>query len=152
MSQKDAPPKVSRHSSLYPSLFNKLCKVCSTRLNMSKYQLSVATRANQAALLPVLLVATSVNNSSPMISISYEDTAILHDGDKAIVQLKDSNGTSVFGTGESLKKLLSDFAFLHAKDEKLVMLSLLGVIRLNHSTNFLPGKPMAFPARFLYYP
>ena len=90
---------------------------------MSKYRLSVANKANQAALLPVLLVATSINQaeSKPVISISYEDTALLQEGDKAIVQFTNSSGTPVFGTLESIKRLLSDFSFLHAtKDEKLV--------------------------------
>lgn len=104
---------------------------------MSQAQLIVATRANQAAVLPVLLVATSVNeaSSSPVISITYEDTALLREGDKAIVQYTGSSGAPVFGTENAIKELRSNFPFLNGKDEKLVIfhscpLCVCGIIRL----------------------
>lgn len=89
---------------------------------MSNSQLTVATRVNQADVLPVLLVAASVNEASnkPVITINYEDTALLHEGNKAVLQFTGSNGNTVYETGLAVQELLASFPFLRAKDEKLV--------------------------------
>lgn len=89
---------------------------------MSQFQLTVATRANQALLLPVLLVATSINEArpSPAIAITYEDTALLHGDEKAIVQFTGASGFPVSGTENALQELRKTFPFLTGKDEKLV--------------------------------
>jgi hypothetical protein len=88
---------------------------------MSQYNLNVATRANHAALLPAVLIATSINEArpSPVININYEDTALLQDGDKAIVQLV-TGSNSVFGTTNVIQELTTQFPFLSGKDTKVV--------------------------------
>ena len=87
-------------------------------------QLSLAARANQAELLPVLLVATSINAArpQPVINITFEDTALLHEGEKAIVQFTGASGTPVYGAEKSIGELRANFPFLTSKDEKLVRL------------------------------
>ena len=89
---------------------------------MAHSRLLVAYRANQALTLPVLLIATSINKAghSPAVDIIHEDSPLLKEGDKAIVQYIGGNGTPVFGTVNAIKGLLSDFPFLKAKDEKAV--------------------------------
>jgi glutamyl-tRNA synthetase len=92
--------------------------ICAT---MSQFDLKVATRANHAALLPVVLIATSINEArpTPVINIVYEDTALLQDGDKAIVQLV-AGSNSVFGTANVIQELTVHFPFLTGKDAKVV--------------------------------
>lgn len=89
---------------------------------MSQLQLTVATRANQALILPVLLVATSINEArpTPVISITYEDTALLHEGENAIVQFIGVSGKPVFGTQNAIQELCNNFPFLSGKDDKQV--------------------------------
>lgn len=72
----------------------------------------------------MLLVAASINEArpQPVIKISYEDTAILHEGEKAVVQFTGASGTPVFGTEKSIQELRANFPFLTSKDEKLVSL------------------------------
>ncbi|PYI12216.1 glutamyl-tRNA synthetase [Aspergillus sclerotiicarbonarius CBS 121057] len=86
---------------------------------MSSFQLTLATRASPAALLPVLLVATSINEArpTPVIAITYEDTAVLSQGDKATVQFT-ANGASVYGPENAIKELRTSFPYLNGKDEK----------------------------------
>ena len=88
---------------------------------MSAFELTVATHANQAAVLPVVLIATSINEARPIpvIKIKYEDTAVLNEGDNAIVQLT-GGSNSVFGTGNAIQELFTHFPFLRSKDAKLV--------------------------------
>ncbi|KAJ6070819.1 hypothetical protein N7467_012138 [Penicillium canescens] len=86
---------------------------------MTQYELKVATRANHSAVLPVVLIATSINEArpTPVINISYEDTALLQDGDKAVVQLI-SGTNNVFGTINVIQSLTEHFPFLTGKDAK----------------------------------
>lgn len=88
---------------------------------MSQFELTVATRANHAALLPVVLIAASINGArpSPVIKINHEDTAFLSTMGKDIVQLT-SGPKSVFGTANAIQELCSRFPFLKGKDAKLV--------------------------------
>ncbi|KAJ5517769.1 Glutamyl/glutaminyl-tRNA synthetase class Ib [Penicillium expansum] len=87
---------------------------------MSEYELKVATRGNHAALLPVVLIVTSINEArpTPVVTITYEDTALLQDGDKAIVQLT-TGSNSVFGTANVIQELTAHFPFLTSKDSKI---------------------------------
>lgn len=91
------------------------------RFTMSQFDLNVATRASQSALLPVVLIATSINEArpTPVINIVYQDTALLQDGEKAIVQLV-AGSKSVFGTTEVINELTAHFPFLTGKDAKVV--------------------------------
>ncbi|KAL3462538.1 tRNA synthetases class I, catalytic domain-containing protein [Aspergillus heterothallicus] len=88
---------------------------------MSQFQLTLATKANQATLLPVLLVATSVNEArpTPIIAIKYEDAATLPQGDKATVEFIGASGSPVYGAQNSLQELRATFPFLNSKEEKL---------------------------------
>jgi len=92
---------------------------------MSSSEIVLANRANGAALLPVLLVATSVNEarSSPLIAVTYEDTAVLPDGDKAVVKFNGPSGSPVYGTENAIKELRATYPFLKGKDEKLVWIA-----------------------------
>ncbi|CAG8900344.1 unnamed protein product [Penicillium egyptiacum] len=87
---------------------------------MSEYELKVATRGNHAALLPVVLIVTSINEArpTPVVKITYEDTALLQDGDKAIVQLT-SGSNSVFGATNVIQELTTHFPYLVGKDPKV---------------------------------
>ncbi|KAJ5251349.1 hypothetical protein N7489_001759 [Penicillium chrysogenum] len=87
---------------------------------MSEYELKVATRGNHAALLPVVLIVTSINEArpAPVVNITFEDTALLQDGDKAIVQLINGSN-SVFGTADVIKELTTHFPYLVGKDPKV---------------------------------
>ncbi|OJJ08019.1 hypothetical protein ASPVEDRAFT_203236 [Aspergillus versicolor CBS 583.65] len=87
---------------------------------MSQFQLTLATKANQAALLPILLVASSVNEArpSPIIAINYEDVAVLPRGDKAVVEFVGASGTPAYGSS-ALEELRATFPYLNSKEEKL---------------------------------
>ncbi|KAJ6107580.1 Glutamyl/glutaminyl-tRNA synthetase class Ib [Penicillium sp. IBT 18751x] len=87
---------------------------------MSQSTLTVATRANHAALLPVVLIATSINEArpTPVITINYEDSAVLEEGEKAIVQLT-TGSKSVFGTIQAVEELRTQFPYLAGKDLSL---------------------------------
>ncbi|KAJ5323724.1 Glutamyl/glutaminyl-tRNA synthetase class Ib [Penicillium atrosanguineum] len=87
---------------------------------MSQSTLTVATRANHAALLPVVLIATSINEArpTPVITINYEDSAVLEEGEKAIVQLT-TGSSSVFGTIQAIEELRAQFPYLASKDLSL---------------------------------
>lgn len=91
---------------------------------MSQFKLSVATRANLAELLPVILIATSINEArpSPVIDINYEDTALITEGDKAVLKLV-SASKAFFGTGDAIKELFTHFPYLVGKDTKIVSYS-----------------------------
>lgn len=95
---------------------------CAEFVGRMSCQLTLASRANQAELLPVLLVATSINEArpSPVIAITYEDTALLHEGEKAVVQFTGASGTPVYGTEKAIQELRANFPFLNSKDEKIV--------------------------------
>jgi glutamyl-tRNA synthetase len=88
---------------------------------MTQFDLAVATRGSHAALLPVVLIATSINEArpTPVINIKYEDTAQVNEGDKAILQLSTA-GKSVFGTIHAIQELCSHFPYLVGKDATVV--------------------------------
>jgi glutamyl-tRNA synthetase len=88
---------------------------------MSQCTLTVATRGNHAALLPVVLIATSINEArpTPVIDINYEDSAVLDEGEKAVVQLT-TGSNSVFGTVNAIEELRTQFPYLASKDLNLV--------------------------------
>ena len=88
---------------------------------MTQFDLTVATGGNHAALLPVILIATSINEArpSPVIKITYEDTALLNEDEKAVIRLTTSS-KSVFGTIGAIEELRAQFPFLSGKDTKMV--------------------------------
>lgn len=88
---------------------------------MSQIELTVATRGNHAAVLPVSLIATSINEArpSPVIKITYEDTALLNESEKAVVQLN-TGDKFTFGNVNAIQELQNQFPFLAGRDTKLV--------------------------------
>lgn len=88
---------------------------------MSQIELTVATHGNHAAVLPVSLIATSINEArpSPVIKITYEDTAVLNESEKAIVRLN-TGDKFTFGTINVIQELQNQFPFLAGRDTKLV--------------------------------
>ena len=71
--------------------------------------LRIATKANQALTLPVLLVATHVNNSNatPVITVDYEDIASFSPADAAVVtELKYDGASTATGDIAVVQKLL----------------------------------------------
>ncbi|CAI7586638.1 unnamed protein product [Penicillium viridicatum] len=86
---------------------------------MTQLDLSVATRASQAALLPVVLIASAINEArpAPVINISLEDTTLLSGTDKPIIHLQ-TGDKSVTGTIPIIQELCAQFPFLVGKDAK----------------------------------
>ena len=91
---------------------------------MAQSQLTLATRANQASLLPALVIATSINQAgpTPVVAITYEDTAVLREGENAIVQFTGASGKPVFGSENVIQELIANYPYLHGKEEKLVFI------------------------------
>jgi len=89
---------------------------------MSQCELTVATRGNHAALLPVVLIATSINEArpTPVIKINYEDSALLNEAEKAIIVHLTTGSDSVFGTIKAIEQLRTQFPYLASKDVNLV--------------------------------
>ncbi|KAJ5170341.1 Glutamyl-tRNA synthetase class Ib archaeal/eukaryotic cytosolic [Penicillium coprophilum] len=87
---------------------------------MTQFNLFVATRASQAALLPVVLIAFSINEArpSPIINISLEDTAQITEGEKPIIQFQAGDKT-VTGTIPIIQALCGQFPFLVGKEAKV---------------------------------
>ncbi|KAJ5498056.1 Glutamyl/glutaminyl-tRNA synthetase class Ib [Penicillium expansum] len=87
---------------------------------MTQFELFVATCANHAALLPVVLIASSINEArpAPIINISLEDTSLLTEGDKSIIKFQIDDKT-VTGTIPIIQELCAQFPFLVGKDAKL---------------------------------
>ncbi|KAJ5261200.1 Glutamyl-tRNA synthetase class Ib archaeal/eukaryotic cytosolic [Penicillium angulare] len=86
---------------------------------MSQFELSVATRASGAELLPVVLIAASINEArpTPVINISYKDTAVLTEGEKSVIEFQAGDKT-VHGTIPIIQELCAQFPFLVGKDAK----------------------------------
>lgn len=117
-------------------------------LGKMSFELNVAIRASHAALLPVVLIATSINEArpTPVITINYQDTAFLNE--KVIVELK-AGDKSVNGTAAAIQELCAQFPFLSGKDTKLVSLishltSLIYSVRVISLTVTL-GERVGFP-------
>ncbi|CAI7612823.1 unnamed protein product [Penicillium palitans] len=87
---------------------------------MTQFDLFVATRASHAALLPVVLMAASINEArpAPIINISLDDTALLTEGEKSIIQLQVGDKT-IIDTIPIIRELYAQFPFLDGKDSKL---------------------------------
>ncbi|OQE11475.1 hypothetical protein PENVUL_c002G08491 [Penicillium vulpinum] len=83
---------------------------------MTKLDLFVATRASQAALLPVVLIASFINEAHPIpiIKINFEDTALLTRDEKSIIHFQ-TGDKSVAGTIPIIQELCAQFPFLENK-------------------------------------
>ncbi|KGO76419.1 Glutamyl-tRNA synthetase, class Ib, archaeal/eukaryotic cytosolic [Penicillium italicum] len=87
---------------------------------MNQINLFVATRASHAALLPVVLIASSINEAhpTPIINISLEDTALITEDEKSNILFQTGENT-VTGTIPIIQELCAQFPFLVGKDAKL---------------------------------
>lgn len=89
---------------------------------MSK-TLRIASKANQATTLPVLLVASLVNESNPKeaIILKFEEVELLRSSDSA-VELIVGDGSPIHGSSNCLDKLIQEYSFLSGKHDAHVTL------------------------------
>jgi glutamyl-tRNA synthetase len=87
---------------------------------MMSSQLVLAAGANPATLLPVVLIASSVNEArpSPVIAIRYDNVPALAGG--ATVEFTGASGTPVYGVDNAIKELRETFPYLKGKNVPLV--------------------------------
>lgn len=81
--------------------------------------LKIASKANQAATFPALLVAAFARELDPSsnILIEFAESDALDKGNKAITELTSSSGQNVTGPEIVLSKLLEDQPLLQGKDK-----------------------------------
>lgn len=80
--------------------------------------LTIASKANQATSLPVLLVASFVKESDPEVDITFkfDEVEVLGSSNSA-VELIVKNGSPVHGSSNCLDKLAQEYAFLSGKHD-----------------------------------
>lgn len=80
--------------------------------------LTISSKANQATTLPVLLVASWVNESSPKeaIIVKFEEVEVLGSSDSA-VELIVGDGSPIHGSSNCLEKLAQEYPFLQEKHD-----------------------------------
>lgn len=85
-------------------------------------KLRIASRANQATTFPALLVASYVKESSrdSSVDIIFEEIESLKSEHEAATELLLGSATSVYGSENSIEKLVDVFPFLQSKNENLV--------------------------------
>lgn len=83
--------------------------------------LMIASKANQATTLPVLLVASLVNESKPNVAITlnFEEVECLRSSNSAI-ELIIGNGPPIDGSSNCLEKLAQEYPFLSGKHDAQV--------------------------------
>jgi hypothetical protein len=84
--------------------------------------INVASKANQAITLPIVLVAQYANESDldPSISVSFEEVEALKPGDQAVVELVDGSSTSTYGFEQVMNGLIQKYSCLQGQNEKAV--------------------------------
>ena len=85
--------------------------------------LAIASKANQATTLPVLLVASLVNesNSKAAIILKFEEVEVLGSSDSA-VNLVIGDGSPIHGSSNCLETLIQEYPFLSGKHDAHVSL------------------------------
>ena len=80
--------------------------------------LNIASKANQAATFPALLVAAFARELNPNsnILIEFAESDSLENANKGIIELTSSSGQNAIGPGEVLSKLVDDQPLLQGKD------------------------------------
>lgn len=83
--------------------------------------LTVASKANQATTLPVLLVAYFANESDPNVSITFrfEEVEVL-ESSNSVVELVIGDGSPIIGLSSCLDKLIQEYLVLSGKDDNRV--------------------------------
>ena len=81
--------------------------------------LNVASRANQATTLPIVLIANYVNESehNASVNISFEEAETLKSGDKAVIEWTDGSGKSKYGFAHVTDSIVEAYPFLQEKLE-----------------------------------
>lgn len=84
--------------------------------------LNIASKANQAVTLPVLLVSNYANqlDSNTIIKINFEDANILDSSDGACVELITKDDAPTYGLEQVISKLLHAYPFLQETSQNLV--------------------------------
>lgn len=80
--------------------------------------LTIASKANQATTLPVLLVASLVNESDPpaAVNLKFEEVEVLGSSNSA-VELLVKNGSPIHGSSKCLDKLAQEYPLLSGKHD-----------------------------------
>lgn len=84
--------------------------------------LNIASKANQATTLPVLLVASYAVESDPnaSITVKFNEVDTLKSGDGASVELILGNDSPIYGSEKVIENILAAYPFLQGKHENLV--------------------------------
>lgn len=84
--------------------------------------LCIASKANQATTVPVLLVASYVNESDPnaSIDIKFQEAETLKSKDGASVELLVKDDTPLYGFDKAISGLTAAYPSLQGKHEALV--------------------------------
>lgn len=84
--------------------------------------LNIASKANQAATFPALLVANYAKEADPnsSVNINFEEISTLKTGDDATVEIVVGSGTSVYGSEKVIDVLIEAFPFLQGKNDTIV--------------------------------
>ena len=116
------------------------------RPTMTNFKLTIASGANPAAVLPVLLIATSVNEArpKPVIDVCYEDAPTIASTADSIVQFIGANKTAS-GTSEAIDELRATFPFLKGMHEENVCLVRITLQAIKF--NILLGDAMAIKSK-----
>lgn len=98
--------------------------------------LNVASKADQAATLPAVLVAQYAKECDPnaSINIKFEEVETLKSGDGANVELIIGSGTSIYGFEQVIRRLIETFPYLQGKNDKAVSREHNITMELAHST------------------
>ena len=84
--------------------------------------LTLASKANQATLLPALLVATHANESDPnaSITIQFEDAQSLKRAEGVTAELSLGTDAPTIGSEDVIAKLVDVYPSLQEKNQNLV--------------------------------
>lgn len=84
--------------------------------------LNIASKANQAATLPALLVASYANesDSNASITVKYDEVDTLKSGQGASVELILGNDSPTYDSKKVIEDILVAYPFIQGKHENLV--------------------------------
>ena len=91
----------------------------------------VASKANQATTLPVVLIAQFAAESDPKanIQIKHEEIDRLKAGDDAAIEVTIGTEPSSYGSNDTIKALSVAYPFLKGKNSELVIFKITPNIR-----------------------
>lgn len=112
--------------------------------------LTIASKANQATSLPVLLVVSLVNEFNPKTAIilKFEEVEVLEASDSA-VELNVGDGSPIYGSTNCLENLIQEYPFLSGKHDAHVSLDSCAIKYTNlQILNYHAGQRMDRPNVF----